>query len=330
MTDYRELLKLPNVVGAGRGWPVRDGELRREVPATIVLVREKLPRSILASSALIPRAWDGLGTDVVQTGTIRALLERTDRWRPAPGGVSIGHFGITAGTLGAVVRERAGGARVILSNNHVLANSNEASVGDPVLQPGPADGGRADVPSDVVALLRSFVPILFEGAGPPSGSALLRVIAQLGNWLAERIGDRCRLELACPDEGGGVNRVDAALALPPIDADVLDTILDIGRVGGTMAASIGLPVRKSGRTTRFTTGTVQLVDATVRVAYGAGRVALFEQQIVTSGMSAGGDSGSLLVAGDPPAAVGLLFAGSDAVTIFNPINVVLGLLGAEL
>jgi hypothetical protein len=40
-------------------------------------------------------------------------------------------------------------------------------------------------------------------------------------------------------------------------------------------------------------------------------------------MSKPGDSGSLLVAADSQQAVGLLFAGSDQTTIFNPIQAVL-------
>jgi hypothetical protein len=40
-------------------------------------------------------------------------------------------------------------------------------------------------------------------------------------------------------------------------------------------------------------------------------------------MSRGGDSGSLVVAGDSQLAVGLLFAGSDQATIFNPIQEVI-------
>jgi hypothetical protein len=83
-----------------------------------------------------------------------------------------------------------------------------------------------------------------------------------------------------------------------------------------------MSVRKSGRTTGFSTGEIQVLDATVNVSYGTGRVAQFENQIVTDPISQGGDSGSLLVAGDALRAVGLLFAGSDQTTIHNPIQAV--------
>ena len=56
--------------------------------------------------------------------------------RPLLIGASVGHVRVTAGTIGAFVRR---GERVfLLSNNHVLAASNEASIGDFIRQPGPA------------------------------------------------------------------------------------------------------------------------------------------------------------------------------------------------
>ncbi len=56
-------------------------------------------------------------------------------------GSSIGHYKVTAGTLGGFVRDREG--VYILSNNHVLANSNKAEGPDPILLPGPADNPNA-------------------------------------------------------------------------------------------------------------------------------------------------------------------------------------------
>jgi len=46
-------------------------------------------------------AWAYPDAQIIYTGIIRALearQARTDKWRPAPGGVSIGHYAITAGT----------------------------------------------------------------------------------------------------------------------------------------------------------------------------------------------------------------------------------------
>jgi hypothetical protein len=318
------ILRKPNVVGLGYGYKEQKG-LRTDQLALVALVREKLPRAALEPSEMVPAQVDGVPTDVLEVGELKAQQSRTGRWRPAPGGVSIGHYKVTAGTLGTVVRDRATGARVILSNNHVLANSNEAEPGDPILQPGAADGGREA--SDTLARLERFVPIEFT-VQPPSCPVAIGV-AGLANLVARLLGSRHRLK-AVQENPQAVNRVDAATARPMADADLADEILDIGRVQGTLAPALGMAVRKSGRTTGFTTGVINVLDATVSVGYGVGQTAQFEGQIVCGPMSQGGDSGSLLVAMDSLQAVGLLFAGSNQATIFNPIEDVLDLLQIEL
>ena len=93
---------------------------------------------------------------------------------------------------------------------------------------------------------------------------------------------------------------------------------------------LGMLVRKSGRTTAFTSGAISVLDATVVIAYGPQLAATFENQIITTPMSLGGDSGSLLVANNTPQAVGLLFAGSDQATIHNPIQAVLESLNVSI
>lgn len=166
----------------------------------------------------------------------------------------------------------------ILSNNHVLANSNEADLGDPIYQPGPYDGGG---PGDTIAQLSAFVPIDFTG---------------------------------------GSNKVDCALALPLDQADVIEReILEIGEISGTVEAQLGMKVRKYGRTTRLNEDEIIQIDASVNVGYGGGKTAYFVDQIITGCMSAGGDSGSLLVERYGQRAVGLLFAGSSIATVFNRI-----------
>ena len=127
-----------NVLATGVGYKVSGGQRTPDL-SFVCSVRHKVDLSQLAAKDRIPAEVDGVPTDVVATGTLRALQAPTGRFRPAPGGVSIGHRDITAGTLGCLVRK--GGVTYILSNNHVLANSNAASPGDPILQPGPYDGG---------------------------------------------------------------------------------------------------------------------------------------------------------------------------------------------
>ena len=95
-----------------------------------------------------------------------------------------------------------------------------------------------------------------------------------------------------------------------------------------------MDVMKYGRTTGFTSGTVDSVDAIVNVGYDSGTARFIGQIIIRPGkFSAGGDSGSLIVVdggaeGRRP--VGLLFAGSKTVTIANPIAPILQRFGATI
>jgi hypothetical protein len=125
-------------------------------------------------------------------------------------------------------------------------------------------------------------------------------------------------------------RVDAALALPRQDNDLLEQNLEIGAIDGVAAAELGMEVIKSGRTTGLTNGTITILEASIRVNYGLDRAAVFEGQIVSTPMSQGGDSGSLIVTRQGHRAVGLLFAGSGQATIFNPIQAVLDALKVDI
>jgi hypothetical protein len=301
----------------GVGYQVKGGEQTSNY-AIVVMVSRKLPLPALPPNAILPKNVDGVVIDVIEVGELCALQARTDRWRPAPGGISIGHYKITAGTFGAVVRDRDSGERLVLSNNHVIANSNDAVPGDQILQPGPIDGGSPDV--DTIAQLDRFCPIEF--ATEPGTCDIADTYASLGNAIAGLLGSQHRVNTQQADPQA-VNLVDAAVAKPVNDSDVLDEILGIGTIEGSEEGILGMSVRKSGRTTSFTTSQINLINATVDVNYGSDRTARFENQLVSGPMSQGGDSGSLLVAGESQHAVGLLFAGSNQSTIFNPIQAVL-------
>lgn len=319
-----DILARPNVVGVGVGYRRYRGQPTSQM-SVVVLVSQKIPKAGLDPQAMVPTEVQGVRTDVVQVGVLRAQQAPTDRWRPAPAGVSLGHYKVTAGTFGAVVRDRTSGARLILSNNHVLANSNDASPGDPILQPGAYDGGHVE--TDVIARLERFCPIDF--GTQPGACSVASAYAAIGNALARAFGSRHTLAVMQVN-AEAVNLVDAAVARPLDDADIRDDILNIGTVAGTVEAELGMAVRKSGRTTGFTTSAVTVLSATVEISYGAGKTARFENQIVTGAMSQGGDSGSLLVAGDSLQAVGLLFAGSESTTVHNPIRAVLDCLNVVI
>ena len=308
-----ELLSKDNVVGVGLAHKVTKGVDTGDL-AIAVLVRNKVDKALLSDEAKIPATVSRKKTDVVEVGTLFAggaaeaieadvsevvaqdvtALNLVQRVRPAMGGYSIGHYRITAGTAATGAYELtpfpAEPARYyILSNNHVLANSNNSRLGDPILQPGPHDGGR--YPNDFIGRLARFVPIEFNN--------------------------------------GKCNYVDAAIAETRFEWFTRE-VYYIGYAASLWTpAQVGMIVKKTGRTTSFTTGKVNVINATVNVNYGGGKIAKFCRQIVTSDMSAPGDSGSLVLdqQNNP---VGLLFAGSSVVTILNPINYVQGLLRIRL
>jgi hypothetical protein len=307
-----------NVVGIGAGVKWKNGQPTGE-PALVVLVTHKMERGQMSATELVPERLADMQTDVLAIGypfaggsEVFAADSQTlaRRARPAQGGYSVGHINITAGTIATCVYDILPGGTVsppvhgvgippryyILSNNHVLANVNAASPGDPILQPGPFDGGTN--PADRIATLSRFVPITLQPPVP---------LAQHNNLVD------------CAIAEGQFHDLDRAIYWN-------------GAVRGWRPkanVTVGTVVKKTGRTTNFTTGRITAVNATIDVNYGGGRVARLRDQIVTTNMSAGGDSGSLVLTLDN-VAVGLLFAGSPVAMIANQIENVRALLRVEV
>jgi len=243
----------------------------------------------------IPQELDGVPVQVVVTGKIYALADPTAKFpRPVPIGVSTGHPDITAGTIGCRVTDAQGNVYA-LSNNHVYADENQASIGDAVIQPGAYDGGTAS--TDTIGTLFDFEPIVFH---PRANNTIDAAIA---------LSDIDHLDNATPsDDGYGIPS-----SIPT-------------------NATLDLLVQKYGRTTGLTSGQVTGINATVRVGYSSGPARFVEQIIIEpGGFSAGGDSGSLIVTDDDNLnPVGLLFAGSSTITVANPIDLVLDRFGVTV
>src|SRR5213593_978992 len=292
------LLRIPGVVGTAVGL-LPNGK----VGLKILLARHGVVG--------LPTVLDGIPVTTQVTGMFVAFSDPTTRQRPAPMGFSVGHPAITAGSIGARVTD---GVNVyILSNNHVLANSNDASIGDPELQPGAYDGGAA--PADQIATLAAFKAIDFSGGGNPIDAAIARVTVP---------GDLANTTPT--DDGYGVP--NSAIFGDANGDGAFDNINSL----------LGLNVQKYGRTTKLTHGQITGINATVTVCYEVFfgfclKAATFvDQLIIEPGtFSGGGDSGSLIVTDDASKSpVGLLFAGSSTQTIANRIDLVLDNFGVHV
>jgi len=218
------------------------------------------------------------------------------------------------GTFGSLVQK--GGTKYILTNYHVLyadivngGNSRVATAGDPVIQPGLIDVNCTAANAQNVGTL-----VANGGSLPMGGTAVDVGIAQVTPGMVDETG----------------------------------AILNVGTIGATtQAASIGLAVKKMGRTTGLTRSTVSAINGAFSITYenecagGTSFTQSYTNQVVIANSRCnfqnGGDSGSLLVQDvtTNPKAVGLCFAGStqcinSAIAIANPIGAVLSYLGATM
>lgn len=289
-----------NIVGIGIGAKVTQGEALAGQDAVHVYVKVKIPQRQLISQEMIPNHFGDLQTDVIEVGEVNAFptlksWQRFGRQRPFSCGVSGGHPGVTAGTLGCLVSKN--GQQYILSNNHVLANCNVANVGDAILQPGTLDGGLPA--SDAIATLTDFEPLDFSGAANEMDAAIALV------------------------------NDDPALIVEP---DIIEIGRPAATVKTPTRYQ---SVRKHGRTTGHTVGVIMALSVDLWVSYGLHGRAWFEDQISILGVgsapfSQGGDSGSLIVDAVSLEPVALLFAGGTTLTYASPIERVLGRFNATV
>lgn len=228
-----------------------------------------------------------------------------------------------SGTLGALV-EDSGTRQYLLSNNHVLARSDHASVGDTIVQPGLIDNSCLPLGSgkgvEPVASLTSWLPLSSRQTNADAA------IAQVTSHAVDPAGRI--LELGSKQAGGALSA-----AAPGISST--------GGKGET--AWLSQRVAKSGRSTGLTCGGVSAVDLDVTVDYfldcAETRRYLsktFTHQLGLSGnqFSDAGDSGALVVDAANAEPVGLFFAGGtdrDGVSqgVANPVPDVLSELGAQ-
>jgi len=205
-----------------------------------------------------------------------------------------------SGTLGALVQDTAG-HQYLLSNNHVLARSDHAAVGDAIIQPGLIDNnctpygeGSGTTP---VATLTTWLPLNSKSTNADAA------VARVNSGAVSGAGSILEL---------GSLQANGTLAAAP---------LGISSSGGKgEAASLALKVAKSGRTTGLTCGAVSAIALDVQVAYYTDcaetktyLTKIFTNQIAISGnqFSDAGDSGALVVDAANAEPVGLFFAGGQ-------------------
>jgi len=228
-----------------------------------------------------------------------------------------------SGTLGALIQDNAG-RQYLLSNNHVLARSDHATIGDAIVQPGlidnnctPSGDGPGTVP---VAALTSWLPL--KSAQTNADAA----IAQVASRTLDAGGSILEL---------GARQADGTLAAAPPG---------ISSSGGKgEAPALQMTVAKSGRTTGLTCAAISAIDLDVSVDYYRDCAEtkpyfskVYTNQLAVSGdrFSDAGDSGALIVDTANAEPVGLFFAGgTDAAGVVhgiaNPASDVLNELGAQ-
>lgn len=308
-THTPDLMANPEVVGTAVTLTA-DGK-----PA--IMVMTKTDKLKLGKD--IPEMIEGVPVVIEVTGVIRPMktttppVSHTAKQTPP---IQLGTSGgwrydlangyCCGGTLGSLVTK--GGKQYIMSNYHVL----EADI---VL----GGNNRIATTGDYV-----IQPGLID-VGCNAANA-----QNVGTLVVSQSLPNSNVDVSTAEVIPGMVRTDGA-------------ILEIGVISSqTVAAYIGQPVKKSGRTTGLTRSTVSGLNATISVAYenecagGAAFTKTFTGQIVIankrSAFLAGGDSGSLMVedVATNPRAIGLLFAGSTQTAIANPINEVLAFLGATM
>jgi len=228
------------------------------------------------------------------------------------------------GTLGALLQDTSGN-QYVLSNNHVLARSDQSFAGETIIQPGLIDNGCTPY-----------------GYGPGTTA-----VATLTGY---------------PAMNSAATNVDAAIArVTPGAVDAKGNILELGakQADGTLAAAppgvsssggkgeapqLGMMVAKSGRTTGLTCAAVSAVNVDVVVDYytdcaetAHAFTKTFTNQAIISGtsFSDAGDSGALLVDATNAEPVGLFFAGATdengvEQAIASPISEVLSTLDGQV
>lgn len=171
----KNLIDKANVVAVGIAQKNGDGP-----EAITVFVTHKKDPSELSAHDAVPTHINGIPTDVVEIGEIRAH----GKFRPVYGGISGIHYTGTACTLGAIVYKN--GKSYGLTNVHCCFPHWEgAKLGDPFIQPSPNDGGQQ---SDVIGRTKEAVPLKFDGSYNEFDAGLVELSVEATELYQDVIG----------------------------------------------------------------------------------------------------------------------------------------------
>lgn len=319
--NQEQLLALANVVGVGTGLRLRNGVSTEEICVQVFVERKLAPEALDPRQMVSTRVpgYEGANvrTDVVEASVPEALQEDTTRYRPVPGGCSIGpEATVSAGTLGGWACDERDETTVMVSNNHVISNLDTMPTLRRVVQPARFDAG--ELPGDLIGRLKRHQQVNTV-ANPPAVPIPTSV-------------------------------VDAAIGSIDAGIDIDHDVLGIGpAIYELRAPALNMNVQKRGRTTQLTNnGRITTVGATLTCTYrNRTRISRIQNAFrITSTdfnpFGSPGDSGSLIFDQTPGQlrgtlpVVGLLYGGGTFTTPLglpdipftdaNDINAVFGAL----
>ncbi|KOA73583.1 hypothetical protein ADU80_13760 [Clostridium botulinum] len=252
--EYKFFLNKSNVVGVGLGYKIKNG-FNTFQKCLSIFVANKVPSCYLSSNDMIPSYYNGILTNVVNTGAFH-LQKLTKKIRPVTAGYDIGPALIhDGGTLGCIVTD--GKYHYILTCNHTLTVDETLPLNYSITQPSFIHGGKS--PEDTIATLSKFIPFSYSASTYK-----------------------------------GINYVDCAIAKVTQQSKISNKITFLGGIKGITKPSLGLNIQKVGETTELTKGTITSLNATIEFHEQEGK-SIFLNQIITSKMCKEGDSGSILL-----------------------------------
>lgn len=333
---WRQIGKLPNVIGFDKHGNKIRVYVSKKVPMRKIKLHAsfwyKLKRRILGNrnpllpEEFIPPTIDGIPVDVIEIGDVEAprpipttTRSTIGKFRPLQAGTSAMHYKGTACTFSGLFQDKETKELYFCSNNHCFADENRASVGDPIYQPSPYDGGQL---SDRIGRYHKCVPLKFESYS----CFFLKLLVWFFRIFVKK--------------GIAFNKVDVAFC--SIDCEtaqektcaILENfcaikVYKLGLPKGIRTPRVGEQVQKVGRTTGLTFGKIVSTTWTGRINYARGEAIFTDCILIEGDFSQGGDSGSPVFDMEKNF-IGILFAGSKSYSLVCKIKNIEKESGAKL